>query len=493
MLLQQTYKYSAIAVPQPPSPPAADVLSRMDRTALLVVLSGTFMVVLDFFIVMVALPSIQGDFGASSAALQWVVTGYGLANAAGLITGGRLGDIFGRRRMFVLGLALFTLASAACGLAPSIGVLVAARVLQGLAGALLQPQVIAMLASAYTGATRARAFGAYAVAMGIAGVGGQLIGGLLIRADVLGTGWRACFLINMPIGLLALALRSRLADVPRSTAHSRVDLGGMLLVAAILLLLVGPLVEGRQQGWPPWSWVCLAAAWPAFGLLARHQRRLSARGGQPLLPAAMFAIPSYARGLLATLTFYAGIASFYFVLALHLQQDLGWDALQSGAAFSVMAAGFFTTSIQTQRLARVTRGRALVAGGVLLCAGHLMQAGVALWGGTGLAPAAMLSILLIEGAGIGMVMAPLASVALAGIPAQHVGVASGVLATVQQVGNSLGVALVGILFFGSLGDAAPGRASATAFALCLVCLAALALMVATQLNRMQRRGAKAMV
>ena len=451
--------------------------------ALWVMLCGTFMVTLDFFIVMVALPSIQSELGASEAALQWVVGGYGVAMAAGLITGGRLGDRFGRRRIFLIGLVLFLLASAACGLAPSIGVLLAARVLQGLAGAVLQPQVLALLGATYKGAARARAFGAYAVSMGLAGVGGQLIGGLLVESNLWGSGWRACFLINLPLGLLALALRARLPSAPADASSGGFDLMGVALVTAALMLLAGPLVEGRQQGWPWWSLLGLGGALPLLALLALQQRALARRGGQPLLPPLLFAIPSYVSGLIATLMFFSGVGSFYFVLALHLQQALGWGALASGAMFSVLAGGFFFTSMQAQALARATRGRALVVGGVLLAVAHLLQAALVLQGWA----TAMLPVLLLQGAGLGMVMAPLASAALADVPALHAGVASGVLATMQQVGNSIGVALIGIVYFGSSARAELPRVEPAAFALCLACLAALALLVAAQVSRLQQR------
>ena len=294
--------------------------------ALLVMLGGTFMVVLDFFIVNVALPSIQHELHAGSAALQWVVAGYGLATAVALISGGRLGDIHGRRRIFMLGIALFVIASALCGLAPTAAVLVVARIAQGASGALLLPQVTAMLGGLYSGEQRARAFAAYGLALGLGAASGQLIGGALIHADVGGLGWRSCFLINVPIGLVALSLQGRLRDSPGS-AGSRIDAGGVLLGASALTLLVGTLVEGRQRGWPLWSWWCLAAAAPLIGLLAWHQKGLARRGDQPLLPPALFAVPSYVRGLLATLSFYAGVASFYFVLALYLQQGLGLGPL----------------------------------------------------------------------------------------------------------------------------------------------------------------------
>lgn len=241
-----------------------------------VMLCGTFLVVLDFFIVNVALPSMQRELRADAATLQLVVAGYGLATAAGLVTGGRLGDMFGRRRMFMLGLLLFTLASAACGLAPDAGLLVAARVLQGLAGALLQPQVLAMIGLAYTGERRARAFAAYGIALGLAATLGQLVGGVLIDVDPAGLGWRSCFLINLPIGLAALLLAPRvIPPLANAGSRSRLDLAGMLLLAAGSIAVVLPLGKaasragrcGAGSAWPPRcrssrSSRCSSAAWP---------------------------------------------------------------------------------------------------------------------------------------------------------------------------------------------------------------------------------------
>src|SRR5436309_3905082 len=244
-----------------------------------VVLAGTFMVVLDFFIVNVALPSMQSDLHASDGAIEWVVAGYALTSAVLLITAGRLGDQFGRRRVFSIGLALFTIASAECGIAGSAEMLVAARLLQGAAAAILMPNVLSIIGVAYEGADRARALTAYGLVMGLAAVGGQLIGGLLVQADIAGLGWRSCFLINVPIGVAALALAPRVIPESRDERASRIDVAGTLLITAGLTAVVLPLVEGRQHGWPAWTWVSLAAAPVILGTFVAHQRRLARRGG----------------------------------------------------------------------------------------------------------------------------------------------------------------------------------------------------------------------
>lgn len=462
------------------SSPAGPTAARPGRLGLWVMLSGTFLVVLDFFIVNVALPSMQRDLHAGAATLQLVVAGYGLATAAGLVTGGRLGDMFGRRRMFMLGLLLFTLASAACGFAPDAGLLVAARVLQGLAGALLQPQVLAMIGLAYTGEDRARAFAAYGLTLGLGATLGQLVGGVLIHADLAGLGWRSCFLINVPIGLLALLLAPRVIPPLANAGGSRLDLPGVLLVAAGSVAVVLPLVEGREQGWPLWSWVCLAAAAPLLGAFAWQQRRLAARGGAPLVAPALLANGRFVAGLLTTLAFYVGNASLYFVLALYLQQGLALDPLTSGLVFTALAVGFFAASMAGARLARRFGGKPPIAlGALVLAAGHALQyVNVAGWAGHSHVVAWMVPLLLVQGAGLGMVMAPLVSTVLAGLPPQHAGVASGVLSMVQQASNALGVALIGILFYGRLGHSPDAAGYANAFGVALVYLVVSALVVA---------------
>ena len=473
------------------NPVTAGGSAQPGRWALWTMLSGTFLVVLDFFIVNVALPSMQRELHATAGTLQMVVAGYGLATAAGLITGGRLGDLFGRRRMFMLGLLLFTLASAACGLAPNAELLVAARVLQGLAGALLQPQVLAMIGLAYAGENRVRAFAAYGLTLGLGATLGQLVGGLLIHADLGGLGWRSCFLINLPIGAAALVLAPRVIPPLANSGHSagsRLDITGMLLAAAASVAVVLPLVEGREQGWPLWSWLCLAAAVPLMAIFARQQRRLAARGGAPLVAPALLANRRFVMGLLTTLAFYAGNASLYFVLALYLQQGLALDPLTSGLVFTALAAGFFATSMAGARLARRFGGKPPIAlGALVLAAGHALQLfNVLGWWGHQHVVAWMVPLLVVEGAGLGMVMAPLVSTVLAGLPPQHAGVASGVLAMVQQASNALGVALIGILFYGRLGGAADAAGHGAAFAVALGYLVASALIVAV----LHRRGSR---
>ncbi|MGW4298084.1 MFS transporter, partial [Micromonospora chersina] len=399
-------------------------------------LISTFMTAIDAFIVNVALPAMQRDLDAGPAALEWVVAGYVLAVAAGLITGGRLGDRYGRRQVFGIGVALFTAASVLCGLAPTVGVLIGARVLQGLAAALLMPQVLAIVRTSVAPAEQPKAIARYGLTMGLGAVFGQLIGGLLIRADLFGLDWRLCFLINLPIGVAALALLRR---VPESRhPATRLDLAGVVLVSAALVALVLPLVEGREQGWPLWTWLSLAASVLLFGLFAATQRR----SAQPLVDLTLFRERAFSVGLVATQVFWMGQASFFLILALYLQVERGLSALESGVVFIAIGAGYLATSMYAHRIA-ARLGRQVVSVGALVMAVGLYGMWQAAGHGTGwLVPG-----LAVDGIGMGIALAPLTTTVLSRINPQHTGAAAGVLATVNQTGNAVGVALIGIVFY----------------------------------------------
>ncbi|HEX6620525.1 MAG TPA: MFS transporter [Solirubrobacteraceae bacterium] len=418
--------------------------------ALAVVLTGTFMVVLDFFIVNVAMPAMQSDLHAGTGAIEWVIAGYGLTFATFLITAGRLGDQLGRRRMFSLGLALFTLASAICGVAPSPAVLVGARLAQGLAAALLSPQVLSIIGVVYTGPDRVRAISIYGIVLGLAAVGGQLIGGVLVQADIAGLGWRSCFLINVPIGLVALAIAARAVPESRVEGANRLDLVGTALVTLGLVDIVLPLVEGRQHGWPAWTWLCLGAAPITLGLFAAHQRRLSRRGGAPLLDPALFRERAFSAGLVTQLVFFSSMASYFLVLALYLQQGRGLDALQAGLVFTILAAAYLVASAYAPGLTPRLGRRLPALGGLVLAAGHGLLALSVADIGVGGSVALLVPGMLLEGAGMGLVITPLTSTVLGSLQPQNAGAAAGALSTMQQVGNALGVAVTGVIFFGAL-------------------------------------------
>jgi EmrB/QacA subfamily drug resistance transporter len=420
---------------------------RPHRALLPVVLIAAFMITLDFFIVNVAIPSLQRELHAGAAAIQWVVAGFGLAVAAVLITSSRLGDAFGRRRVFTVGLVLFTITSAACGLAPTAGLLVAGRVLQGVSAGLMTPQVLAILRTSYSGPAQARAFSMFGLSLGIGAVSGQLIGGLLIRADVLGLDWRTCFLINVPVGVAAVALTPRVVPESRGPAAAALGIPGMVIASLALVAIVLPLIQGRQAGWPAWTWPSLAGGCLLLAAFARYQHRVSARGGAPLIDPALFRERAFTAGLLAQLVFWTGQASFFLVLALYLQEGRGLTALGSGTVFIAIGAGYLITSSSAHHLARRLGRQVIAVGALIMAAGlALLHAASGAAGVGWLVPG-----LLVDGLGMGMVLAPLAVTVLARVSAQHAGPASGVLSTVQQVGNALGVALIGIVFYGALG------------------------------------------
>ncbi|MGI8711935.1 MAG: MFS transporter [Solirubrobacteraceae bacterium] len=436
---------------------------------LLVVLAGTFVTILDFFIVNVAIPPIQRDLHAGSAAVQFVLAGYALTLAAGLITGGRLGDLYGRRRLFGLGLAAFTVASAACGLAPSSGALIAARVLQGAAAAALTPQVLAILGTVYTGPHRARAFAAYGLTLGLAGVFGQLIGGALIAANIAGLGWRSIFLVNVPIGVVALALTRRVVPESRDESSARLDLVSSALLTAALVAIVLPLIEGRQQGWPSWTWLSLTAAPLLVALFVAYQARLSAGGRAPLLNLELFKERAFSAGLATCLTFFLANGSFFLFLALYLQQGRGLSALDSGLVFIAVGIGFFAALLQAERVAAKLRRQILAVGSLTTGGGYALLAASVTHIGTSGSVAWLIPGLLITGFGLGLVLVPLTDIVLARITPRHAGAAAGVLATAQQLGGALGIAVIGVVYYGSLKGLQPAS-HAHAFTLSLAIL-----------------------
>ncbi len=445
---------------------------------LLVILAGTFVTFLDFFIVNVALPSIATDLHAGTSAVSLVVAGYALSFAVGMIPGGRLGDRYGRRRMFTVGLTLFTLTSALCGFAPTVGVLVAARVLQGAAGALITPQVLALIGAVYTGAARAKAFAGYGFAMGIAAVLGQLLGGALIFADLFGSGWRAVFLINLPAGAVALLLVRRTVPESRGT-QSRLDLAGAALVTAAVAAVVLPLAEGREHGWPLWTWLSLAAAPLLAAAFVAHQRSRA----MPLVPLSLFRVRSFGMGSLTALTFALVPAAFFFVLALYLQQGRGYGALFSGIVFTAVGVGYFAAlrfaAPIAARLRPQVRHQVLAAGAVLVACGCLLLAAEA---GAG-SSVELVPGLALVGFGIGLVLVPLSATVLAGVDPLLAGSAAGVLSTAQQVGAALGIAVIGVVFFSADSVTAAFRVSLEALAGLTLLSAALAQTLAPRVQR----------
>jgi EmrB/QacA subfamily drug resistance transporter len=415
-----------------------------------VLLIGTVMTVLDFFVVNVALPSIQHDLHTTAGTLEWVVAAYGLPFAVLLVTAGRVGDRIGRRRLFLIGLGGFVAASALCGVAPNAAVLIVARSAQGAASALISTSVLAIITASYPGNQRARALGAYGLAMGLGAACGQLVGGVLIQVNVAGLGWRSIFLINIPIGVVGLLLGPRHIPESRATAAARLDPVGMALSTAGLTAIVLPLIEGRQYGWPAWTWISLSVGMVLLAVLVVHQRWSASRGGSVLYPPDAFKDRHLVRGLLTQGILWAGQASFFLVFALYLQEGRRLSPLNAGLVFTIMAASYLIVSTQAPKLA-VRFGRDVVtAGAAAMVVGYVVLVLTTHASGEHGSVLLIAPALLILGGGMALCLAPLATVVVGNTVPERAGMVSGLLTTMQQVGNCVGVAVISMLFFNSL-------------------------------------------
>lgn len=422
-----------------------------------ILMAGTFMIVLDFFIVNVAFPSMQTSLHASVSAIEWVVAGYGLTFASMLIISGRLGDHLGRRRLFTAGLSLFVVASISCACAPDTTFLIVARLVQGTAAAMISPNVLSLVGVIFTGADRVRAISVYGITLGIAAASGQLVGGVVIAADVGGLGWRGIFLINVPIGLAALCLARRFVPESRADRAKSLDLVGMAIVTVGLTAVVLPLIEGPELHWPWWMWMCLMCAIPILALFHIYERGVVQRGGAPFLDPSLFGQRSFSVGLATQLGLWCSIASFFLILSLYLQHGRGLDPLRAGLFFTVLAGAFLVGSLRAPALT-VRFGRSLVtSGGLTLAAGFAILLVVVHEIGTGGSIWSLVPGLALVGAGQGLTITPLTTTVLSHVDAQRAGAVSGALATTQQIGNALGVAITGAIFFSAL-HAGYGRA-----------------------------------
>jgi len=409
------------------------------------------MELLDTTIVNVALPSIGADLGGGAAVAEWLVAGYTLAFAVMLITGGRLGDVFGRRRVFLAGVAGFTVASMLCGLAQSPEQLVAFRVGQGAFAALMVPQVLAMVRASFPAAEQPKAYGLYGAFVGLATVSGPIVGGALVQADILGWGWRPIFLVNVPIGLIAAIGAAALMPESRAERRQHLDLGGVALLTTTLFLLVYPLVQATEHGWTVRHLVLVAAAAPALLLFALYERARTRQARSPLVPLSLFASRAFSGGIVLSLAFFSGVGGLFIALTITLQQDLGFSAMRTGLAFLPWSVGIFVASgASVQLTARL--GRALIIGGTLLMAtGMAVLTWTVRRNGLDLSALDLTPGLLLAGLGMGMVAPTIIDVVLAGGKATDAGAASGVLNTALQLGAAIGVATLGLLFFAARG------------------------------------------
>ncbi len=444
---------------------------------LAVVMAGACMAVVDVVIVNVSIPSVRTDLHASYGEAELAVSCYTLTYACLLVTGGRLGDLYGRKRLFIMGIVGFATASALCGVAPSIGLLIAARAIQGAAAALMYPQVLAVIQVTFSGTQRSRALGVFGAVIGLAAIAGQIIGGLLLAANLFGLTWRPVFLVNVPLGVLAAIAAIRLLPADRPDETTRLDLPGVGLISVALLLLTVPLLAGRDAGWPPWMLVSLVLAVPAGALFVRYERRLAAHGGHPLVRMDLFRNRSFAGGEPIALLFTLSYAGFLLIMAVYLQAGLGFSPLRAGLTYTPAAAGFFLTSLAAPRLVPILGRHVLTVGYVIAALGLFGAATTALAAGAHLNGLELAPTLLVAGLGQGLGMSPLVGTIISGVDRTEAGAASGVVTTTLQIGNVLGVALTGLVFFTLLGPGQTSAAYATAFGRALP-ISAIALLLA---------------
>lgn len=423
-----------------------------------VMLAAEIMDMLDATIVNVAGPSLEASLGVTPLGLQWVIGGYALALGAGLILGGRLGDRYGRRSMFLLGLAVFTAASLACSLAPSPETLIAFRLVQGAAGALLLPQGLGLLRENLSGRELATAFGVFGPALGLGGILGPVIGGGLIEADLFGLGWRSVFLVNLPIGIVALIVAWRI--LPKRSGNRKITIdptGGALIIASSGLLVFG-LTFGPELDWPAWAWACVAVGIFGFVLFGWQQHRLLRRGGVPLVTATMFTRRAYTFGLVGIALFFSALTGTQLVLTLFLQHGNDFTAGEAGLgnlplAIGSAVGGAISGAWLAEKIGRsvLQLGAATQLVGTALLWFELQQPGeFSIWG---IAPG-----IALFGAGGGAIIAALFSTILAAVKDDEIGSASGVLTAVQAIASAVGVAIFASVFFEASGSGSPAEA-----------------------------------
>ncbi|MFE6157864.1 MFS transporter [Streptomyces sp. NPDC056486] len=447
--------------PAPAASGTSAKMTRASRIALLVVLVAELMDVLDQSVVLTAIPTLQESLGAGPAAVQWLTAGYALTLALGLITGGRLGDTYGRRKVFLIGTAVFTLASLLCGIATGPGMLIAARVLQGGGAAVMIPQVLATLHVTFEGKHRSRAFGLYGAVLSIGSVLGPVLGGVLTEADLFGLGWRPIFLINVPVGLAVIVLGRRFITESTAQKADRLDVTGMLLSASAVVLIVFPLTEGHAHRWPLWCCAMLAAGLLVLAVFLRHQQRR--KDDSPLVVLSLLKGKAFSGGLSAQLMLGLLSGMFFMTWTLYLQRGLGMSPLQAAVAFVLIALGETAGALIAMKTAgrfgrRVPQAGALFAVASMAVYGFQVSSRQA-----DLTLLAMTVPLLLLGVGFGTIGGPLADMSLAKVPHENAGSASGLFNTSVHLGIAFGTALTALVFFSTTGGSPDGAVNRDAF------------------------------
>ena len=419
------------------------------RTAALIsLLLASTMELIDTTIVNVALPTIERDLGASGSQLQWMVAAYPLAFAVALVTGARLGDAFGRKRLFIVGLVTFTVMSAACGLAPDADWLVVARALQGLGAAAMIPQVMSSIQVMYAPEERAKAMGAFTGLAGLATVAGPVLGSILTEADIAGSGWRPIFLVNIPVGLVALAAALRFIPESRTDQRPDLDPAGVLVLGGSLLAVLYPLTMGREEGWPAWVFATIAVGLAVLVAFGRRQWRAERRGGEPLVALSLYRNRGFAGGSLVLVVLFVSMSAYFLAQTIWFQTGLHWSVLKAGlvglpfAVTTAVCAGVGVT-VLAPRMGR----RVLQLGATVLAAGALVTAATVHVADPSTAWGVWLPALVVTGAGFGLMVAPIGMFTIADVPVAKAGAASGLFNTTTQLANAVGVAVLGTLFF----------------------------------------------
>ena len=430
---------------------------------LAIVLTGSFMAVLDTTIVNVTLPSIEQGAHATSDALEWVVSGYALTFGLALVPAGRVGDRWGYKRLFLTGLSLFTVASVACGISGNSAELVAARLVQGLGAGIYYPAISAIIQRLFTGRDRSRAFGYLGGVVGVSTAVGPLLGGLIIQLAGVHDGWRWVFLVNLFIGAVVLPVAWRSLPSRHEPEEHHMDLAGNALLAVVLLLVLVPLVEGRVSGWPAWSWLMLGLAMPAAAVLVAWEMRLDHRGGEPVIQIGLLRTHrSFGMGQSLALVYFAGFTSLFFTLSIVWQEGLGHSALEAGLLVLPFALGSLLTASNSYRFSRRIGRKAIQAGIGAMFAGQALVL-LVLWR-SGSHPGfwALTGPLLLAGLGNGLVIAPNQDFVLASVPREQAGTAGGALITAQRLGAAIGIAVIGTALFGSGSGGSGGGPGASA-------------------------------
>ena len=441
------------------SPDRGATRSRAVATTVLMV--ATFMDLMDSTITNVALPTIGKDLHATPEQLEWTLAGYVIAFATLLLTGGRLGDVFGHRRIFVIGIVGFTLASLGAALSQTGDLLVAARVLQGGFAGIMMPQVLSSVQVMFAPEERAPVLGIIGSLSALGAVGGLILGGWLVTADLLGMGWRSIFLVNVPIGVVLVV--AALLFVPRSRSEHplRPDLVGVLLGGVGVFLVVFPLTDGRAAGWAWWIWAMLTMSPFVIVAFVWQQGRMLKAHKAPLLPLPLFHDRGFASGQLVQVLSSIGNGGYVLILLYYVQSALGFTALAAGLTLLPFALGSMAAAplaiLATKRIGKwaVLLGGLVQAAALTWVMWTIWTAGAALTGWDVTAP------LTLVGAGMMTLIMPLTSITLESVPTPDAGAASGTLTTFGQIGMVLGVALAGSVFFGILQDTADARDAVT--------------------------------